>query len=89
MGAGHGHDHDDVSDDENENQDFFAGGEKSGLAVQNPDEIKRKILEKAKKWVSSPNRRLVKLTIFKGTLAGQVATTPTRLPPDSLVQLVP
>lgn len=31
------------------NQDFFAGGEKSGLAVQNPDDIKKKIIEKAKR----------------------------------------
>ncbi|KAK3066802.1 hypothetical protein LTS18_001490 [Coniosporium uncinatum] len=33
--AGHGHDDDD--DDEDRPQDFFAGGEKSGLAVQNPN----------------------------------------------------
>ncbi|EPS38949.1 hypothetical protein H072_7260 [Dactylellina haptotyla CBS 200.50] len=32
---GHGHDHDDDSDDE-PRQDMFAGGEKSGLAVENP-----------------------------------------------------
>lgn len=32
-----------------EDQDFFAGGEKSGLAVQNPDDIKKKIIEKAKR----------------------------------------
>lgn len=44
--AGHGHDDD---DDDGEDQDFFAGGEKSGLAVQNPDEMKRKILERARK----------------------------------------
>lgn len=37
----------DSTDDEDDNQDFFAGGEKSGLAVQNPDDIKQKILEKA------------------------------------------
>ncbi|KAI4949494.1 UBX domain-containing protein 1 [Alternaria rosae] len=40
-GGGHGHAHDDDDDDENpddENQDFFAGGEKSGLAVQNPNQ---------------------------------------------------
>ena len=43
--AGHGNDSDDSDDDEN--QDLFAGGEKSGLAVQNPDDLKRKILEKA------------------------------------------
>lgn len=30
-------------------QDLFAGGEKSGLAVQNPDDLKNKIIEKAKK----------------------------------------
>ncbi|KAL4913111.1 P-loop containing nucleoside triphosphate hydrolase protein [Aspergillus aurantiobrunneus] len=36
-------------DDNDENQDFFAGGEKSGLAVQNPDDLKKKIIEKAKK----------------------------------------
>ncbi|RDW93131.1 protein phosphatase regulator SHP1 [Aspergillus mulundensis] len=40
----------DSSDDEDdENQDFFAGGEKSGLAVQNPDDLKKKIIEKARK----------------------------------------
>jgi UBX domain-containing protein 1 len=33
-GHGHGHGDDDDSDEE---QDFFAGGEKSGLAVQNPN----------------------------------------------------
>jgi UBX domain-containing protein 1 len=39
-GGGHGHSHDDDDDDEqdDENQDFFAGGEKSGLAVQNPNQ---------------------------------------------------
>ena len=46
--AGHGHD-DESDDDEEEDQDFFAGGEKSALAVQNPDEIKRKILERARR----------------------------------------
>ncbi|GBF60095.1 UBX domain-containing protein [Trichophyton mentagrophytes] len=49
LGSGDGggppsHDYDD-----DEPQDLFAGGEKSGLAVQNPDDIKRKIIEKAKK----------------------------------------
>ncbi|KAL2825941.1 P-loop containing nucleoside triphosphate hydrolase protein [Aspergillus cavernicola] len=40
----------DSSDDEDdESQDFFAGGEKSGLAVQNPDDLKKKIIEKAKR----------------------------------------
>ncbi|OJJ48496.1 hypothetical protein ASPZODRAFT_130545 [Penicilliopsis zonata CBS 506.65] len=40
---------DSTDEEDDENQDFFAGGEKSGLAVQNPDDIKRKILEKARK----------------------------------------
>jgi UBX domain-containing protein 1 len=40
----------DSSDDDDDNdQDFFAGGEKSGLAVQNPDDLKKKILEKARR----------------------------------------
>lgn len=46
--AGHGHDSDEDEDDEPK-QDLFAGGEKSGLAVQNPDDLKRKILERARK----------------------------------------
>lgn len=43
-GAGHGHAHDDGDRDSDEDfqdeegQDFFAGGEKSGLAVQNPNQ---------------------------------------------------
>lgn len=37
------------SDDDDTPQDFFAGGEKSGLAVQNPNDIKRKIIEKAQR----------------------------------------
>lgn len=43
----------DEDDDESESdempQDMFAGGEKSGLAVQNPDDLKKKIIEKAKR----------------------------------------
>ena len=41
-------------EDDNPNQDFFAGGEKSGLAVQNPDDLKKKIIEKASKYGFSP-----------------------------------
>ena len=48
-GAGAHGGHDDDDDDDEEDQDFFAGGEKSALAVQNPDELKRKIIEKARK----------------------------------------
>jgi UBX domain-containing protein 1 len=41
-GGGHGHAHggdgsSDEDHDDDENQDFFTGGEKSGLAVQNPN----------------------------------------------------
>jgi UBX domain-containing protein 1 len=39
----------DSSDEHEEPQDLFAGGEKSGLAVQNPDDIKQKIIEKARR----------------------------------------
>ncbi|KAJ4293317.1 protein phosphatase regulator [Kalmusia sp. IMI 367209] len=39
-GGGHGHSNhgSDSEPDDDENQDFFAGGEKSGLAVQNPNQ---------------------------------------------------
>lgn len=40
---------DSSEDDGSEDHDFFAGGEKSGLAVQNPDDLKKKILEKARR----------------------------------------
>lgn len=46
-GPAHGDDSDDSDYDPKQN--LFAGGEKSGLAVQNPDDIKRKILERARK----------------------------------------
>jgi UBX domain-containing protein 1 len=49
----HAHDDDDGDDDDGK-QDLFAGGEKSGLAVQNPDDIKKKILEKAMKGKPVP-----------------------------------
>lgn len=48
--AGHGHDDDDDDDEDYDpDQDLFAGGEKSGLAVHNPDDLKKKIIERAKK----------------------------------------
>ncbi|KAL2054785.1 hypothetical protein ABVK25_005089 [Lepraria finkii] len=58
--AGHGHGHDDDDDDEDyetsedENQNLYAGGEKAGLAVENPDDLKKKIIERAKKNVVRP-----------------------------------
>lgn len=51
--AGHGHDDDSDDSDYDPKQDFFAGGEKSGLAVQNPDDLKKKILERARKYTPS------------------------------------
>ena len=52
--AGHGHDEGDDADEDYEpsdddNQNLYAGGEKSGLAVENPDDLKKKIIERAKK----------------------------------------
>lgn len=43
---------DSSEDDGSVDQDFFAGGEKSGLAVQNPDDLKKKILEKARRYAA-------------------------------------
>lgn len=60
-GGGHGHSNDDGdgasgSDQDDENQDFFAGGEKSGLAVQNPNQSNPRdqinnILRRARQYV--------------------------------------
>lgn len=46
--GGHSHGSDDDKDSDSD-QDLFAGGEKSGLALRNPADIKKKIIEKAKK----------------------------------------
>ena len=60
QGARHSHGsnsgHDDDEDDEDEQQDFFAGGEKSGLAVQNPNAANPRdhinsILNRARRYV--------------------------------------
>ncbi|KAJ5803808.1 uncharacterized protein N7518_000111 [Penicillium psychrosexuale] len=51
-GGGGGDSSDDNDTDEH---DFFAGGEKSGLAVQNPDDLKKKILEKARRAQPPPS----------------------------------
>lgn len=49
----HGHPHDD-DDEPEDDPNLFAGGEKSGLAVQNPDTLKRQILERAKRAAGRP-----------------------------------
>jgi len=50
-----GHDHDD--DDDDHGQDMFAGGEKSGLAVenpgQNPRDLMERLLRRAREYVPS------------------------------------
>ena len=57
-GHGHGDDNDDDDDDEPSDDDdpnLYAGGEKSGLAVENPnaaEKLRKKIIKKAQKWVA-------------------------------------
>ncbi|KAF1967263.1 SEP-domain-containing protein [Bimuria novae-zelandiae CBS 107.79] len=61
-GGGHGHGHahdDDDDDDDDEKEDFFTGGEKSGLAVQNPNQSNPRdqinnILRRARQNVPRP-----------------------------------
>ncbi|KAK6384703.1 uncharacterized protein PV06_08833 [Exophiala oligosperma] len=70
-GGAAGHDSDD-----DDNQDLFAGGEKSGLAVQNPDDLKKRILEKAQKRGPPPKDAPSKKSHFTGsarTLGGDDA----------------
>ncbi|KAF6218845.1 hypothetical protein HO133_005388 [Letharia lupina] len=61
--AGHGHGHDDEDDDDDfepsddDNPDLYAGGEKSGLAVENPgtaEKLRKKIIKKAQKNTPRP-----------------------------------
>ena len=62
----------DESDDDDK-QDLFAGGEKSGLAVQNPDDLRKRILEKAQKRGPPPKDAAPKKSHFIGnarTLGG-------------------
>ncbi|KAH0840538.1 hypothetical protein AYO21_03872 [Fonsecaea monophora] len=62
--------------DDDEKQDLFAGGEKSGLAVQNPDDLRKRILEKAQKRGPPPKEAAPKKSFFTGsarTLGGDDA----------------
>jgi UBX domain-containing protein 1 len=62
--------------DDDDNQDLFAGGEKSGLAVQNPDDLRKRILEKAQKRGPVPKDDAPKKSHFTGsarTLGGDDA----------------
>ncbi|KAF2125462.1 SEP-domain-containing protein [Dothidotthia symphoricarpi CBS 119687] len=92
-GQGHGHAHDDgdrdSDDDDDEDQDFFAGGEKSGLAVQNPNQSNPRdqinsILKRARQNAPRPGGDEEQDTShFRGsgtTLGGDDA--PSRVVPD-------
>ncbi|WEW56098.1 protein phosphatase regulator [Emydomyces testavorans] len=54
-------------DDEDGPPNLFTGGEKSGLAVQNPDDLKKKIIEKAKKALPRGDDSQPKKSYFTGT----------------------
>lgn len=53
-------------DDDDEKHDLFAGGEKSALAVQNPDDLKKRILEKASRKGPPKKDEPTKKSFFKG-----------------------
>ena len=87
----HAHDDDDGDDDDGK-QDLFAGGEKSGLAVHNPDDIKKKIIQKAMKSgkpapKEDPKPRSSHFTGSARTLGGEDTPSqviePTPAPPTS------
>ena len=85
--GGHSHPNDDDDDDfePDEDPNLFAGGEKSGLAVQNPDTLKRQILERAKRAARRPggDEPTPQRTNFTGTartLGGD--DTPSQTIPD-------
>ena len=82
----HAHDDDDDGDDDDK-QDLFAGGEKSALAVQNPDDLKKKILEKAMKSgkplpKDDPKPRSSHFTGTARTLGGDDTPSHTIEPPS-------
>ncbi|OJD12447.1 hypothetical protein AJ78_06962 [Emergomyces pasteurianus Ep9510] len=84
LNAGDAGAHDHSDDDSDEGQDMFAGGEKSGLAVQNPDDIRQKIIEKAKRTApratDEPKSRSSHFTGAARTLGGD--DTPSQFIPD-------
>ncbi|KAL8858582.1 MAG: hypothetical protein Q9178_004876 [Gyalolechia marmorata] len=85
--AGHGHDDDSDDSDYDPKQDLFAGGEKSALAVQNPDEMKKKILERARKNLPRPTDPSVSPAAAATNFSGTARTlggddTPSEVIPD-------
>ncbi|KAI0376724.1 SEP-domain-containing protein [Hypomontagnella monticulosa] len=103
LGGGHAHDHDDDDDEENGNdshRDTYAGGEKSGLAVQDPSQrsdprrMINDLLAKAKSNAQRPESSSPagpsSSTAFRGsgqTLGGEGA--PSRTIPDPLGPTTP
>ncbi|KAL8837282.1 MAG: hypothetical protein Q9170_002577 [Blastenia crenularia] len=85
--AGHGHDNDSDDSDYDPKHNLFAGGEKSGLAVQNPDDLKKKILERARKNLprpenpSTPSQPPTNFTGTARTLGGD--DTPSEVLPSA------
>jgi UBX domain-containing protein 1 len=55
-----------ADDDDDDKQDLYAGGEKSGLSVQNPDDLKKRILEKANRNGPPVKDAPKKKSFFKG-----------------------
>ena len=84
-----GGDDDDEEDENNKKRNLFAGGEKSGLAVQdpdrNPDDIKKKIIQKAmKKGPPAATEDKPRKSNFTGpaqTLGGDDAPSRPVVPP--------
>ncbi|KAI1452862.1 SEP-domain-containing protein [Annulohypoxylon moriforme] len=102
--GGHGHDHDDNDDDDDDrdaHRDTYAGGEKSGLAVQDPNQrstdprrILNDLLAKAKGNAQRPEASSPagpsSSNAFRGsgqTLGGE--GTPSRTIPDPLAPAAP
>ena len=79
---------DDEDDEDNKKRNLFAGGEKSGLAVQdpdrNPDAIKKKIIQKAMKKGPPATEEKPRKSNFTGaaqTLGGDDAPSRQIVPP--------
>ena len=79
---------DDEDDEDNKKRNLFAGGEKSGLAVQdpdrNPDDIKKKIIQKAMKKGPPATEEKPRKSNFTGpaqTLGGDDAPSRQVVPP--------
>lgn len=97
-GPGHGHDTSEGEDNGDEDgQDFFAGGEKSGLAVQNPNQSNPRdqinnILKRARQNAQRPggDDEPAASSYFRGagtTLGGD--DTPSRVVPDPNASMAP